>query len=54
MIASNSYSKTLNFKRHFPVSEKKVDVALIHKNEEKNLIKNYCPVLLLPYYLNIS
>ena len=34
----------------FPEDWKKSNVVPVHKKESKNLIKNYCPISLLPIF----
>ena len=34
----------------FPENWKKVNVVLVHKKEDKNLLKNYRPISLLPIF----
>ena len=36
-----------------PESWKKVNIVPVHKKGDKNLIKNYCPVSLLPIFSKI-
>ena len=45
--------KNCKIKKTFPNLWKKANVVPIHKKGEKDLIKNYCPVSLLPIFGNI-
>ena len=39
--------------RKFPELWKKADIVPVNKKEDKNLIKNFCPVSLLPIFSKI-